>query len=165
MVMEWSFEDSTFNYLSRLNFLAFGVIIVVDCSLTSALVAILRSRRTAFKRTNSMLKSLSLYAIIATAMTTISTIPIDIFLVIQPHNFIWIAMTMPATKVYSNSVLAMLNCRAAIWAGNEDLEAICVPEESQSKLEAHTGDPIVDQPTFSTTTQGPDVNGSARRSD
>lgn len=33
-----------------MNFVAFGVAIVVDCSLTSALVAILYSRRTAFKR-------------------------------------------------------------------------------------------------------------------
>ncbi|KAI0769928.1 hypothetical protein C8Q74DRAFT_859280 [Fomes fomentarius] len=113
--------------------LSYDVAIVVDCSLTGALVAILRKNRTVFKETNNILTSLALYAVIASmsfklfsvaaipiqlthiylihiaTLTTLSTIPITISTLIRPHNFIWIALTMPATKVYTISVLTMLN--------------------------------------------------------
>ncbi|KAI0808213.1 hypothetical protein C8Q74DRAFT_1363620 [Fomes fomentarius] len=105
-IMQKSFTQTW--YIFRfLNSAGYGSAILVDVTLTGALVAILRSRHTALQRTNNLLDSLALYAVVATVLTTISTVPISVMTLMMPHNFIWIAMTMPATKVYSNSVLAM----------------------------------------------------------
>ncbi|KAI0767373.1 hypothetical protein C8Q74DRAFT_1279987 [Fomes fomentarius] len=127
------FFSGTSNLFRPLISIGLGVDIAVDCSLTGALVAILRQRRTAFQRTNVLLDKLVLYAAIATVMTTAATIPVLVFVLIQPHSFIWIALVMPATKVYSNSVLAMLNCRADLRASKEDRAMLCVSEDADIK--------------------------------
>ncbi|KAI0760696.1 hypothetical protein C8Q74DRAFT_1372511 [Fomes fomentarius] len=98
--------EGTYKFF-RLDSGLFGVAILTDCTLTGTLVAILHSRRTEFAHTNNVLNTLALYAVIATALNTALTIPAFAFVVVQPYNFIWIAISTPVTKVYSNSVLAM----------------------------------------------------------
>ncbi|KAI0702564.1 hypothetical protein C8Q76DRAFT_754824 [Earliella scabrosa] len=115
----------------------FGVTIVIDCALTGALVIILRGQRTQFERTNDVLDALASYAVIATALNTTLTIPPFILVVIQPYNFVWFAITLPLSKVYSCSVLAMLNCRTSL-NGAKGGAVVCMTTPMASGHIQHT---------------------------
>ncbi|KAI0740159.1 hypothetical protein C8Q76DRAFT_790630 [Earliella scabrosa] len=140
----------------HLDSILFGVAIAIDCALTGALVIILRGRRTQFKRTNGVLDALALYAVIATVLNTTLTIPafalVSYILAVrdrqgdmnpasqvltQPDNFIWIAIGIPVCQVYSNSVLAMLNCRASL-NNAEGGAVVCISTPMGSGRSQHT---------------------------
>ncbi|PIL32269.1 hypothetical protein GSI_05514 [Ganoderma sinense ZZ0214-1] len=121
-----SFGSDTFEGLGGhiwMDTTLFAVAASADLILTGTLVLILRNSYTRFERTNSVLDTLSLYAVIATSLNTALTVPAFVCSLALPQTFVYFAIAMPATKVYSNSVLAVLNCRRALAAaGSSSLE-------------------------------------------
>ncbi|KAM5544721.1 hypothetical protein V8D89_001619 [Ganoderma adspersum] len=150
-----SFGSDTFEGLSGhiwMDTTLFAVAASADLILTGTLVLILRNSYTRFERTNTVLDTLSLYAVIATSLNTALTVPAFVCSLALPQTFVYFAIAMPATKgtfsfspappplphaslypliegkemreeevltkrtraVYSNSVLAVLNCRQAL---------------------------------------------------
>ncbi|KAI1784886.1 hypothetical protein LXA43DRAFT_1100910 [Ganoderma leucocontextum] len=137
-----SFSNDTFEGLSGhiwIDTTLFAVAASTDLILTGTLVFILRNSYTRFERTNTVLDTLSLYAVIATGLNTALTVPAFVCSIALPQTFAYFAIAMPATKgassvsmptlhplakgdsrpeslctVYSNSVLAVLNCRQAL---------------------------------------------------
>ncbi|KAI0808197.1 hypothetical protein C8Q74DRAFT_1231656 [Fomes fomentarius] len=96
---------------TRLASVLFGLTVAIDGSLTGLLIIILRRRRSGFRHTNEVLDKLTWNAVIATALNGAVILPAFVFVVAQPHNFIWVAIIIPAPEVYTNSILAVLNCR------------------------------------------------------
>ncbi|KAI0750039.1 hypothetical protein C8Q80DRAFT_668521 [Daedaleopsis nitida] len=113
-----SLGHSSFEALENhaLDAVLFAVATAIDLILTGALVMILRQSRTRYRHTNMVLDTLALYAVIATALVTVITFPAFICVIALPGTFIYFAIALPATKVYSNSVLAFLNCRKSLAA-------------------------------------------------
>ncbi|KAI0706382.1 hypothetical protein C8Q76DRAFT_860578 [Earliella scabrosa] len=112
-----SFGNSSFEGLGDhvwIDATLFAIATAVDLALTGTLVLILRRSRTRFRQTNMVLDSLALYAVIATSLNTALTLPAFICSIALPGTFVYFAIAIPATKVYSNSVLAVLNCRNAL---------------------------------------------------
>ncbi|KAI0739659.1 hypothetical protein C8Q80DRAFT_194979 [Daedaleopsis nitida] len=128
-----AFKSKTYEDVLRylwLDSMLLCVAIVIDLSLTGALVAILRTRRTEFEHTNGVLDTLALYAVIATVVNTVLTVPAFAFSLAEPHNYVWIAIAMPVTKVYTNCVLAMLNCRVSLHKGERRATKMCGTDAS-----------------------------------
>ncbi|KAI0808196.1 hypothetical protein C8Q74DRAFT_1363609 [Fomes fomentarius] len=161
-----SFTTKTFvaesSSILRLVTAVFGVAVFIDCTLTSALVVILRWRRTDFQRTNDVLNTLALYAVIATSLNSALSIPAFILVLLRPYDFIWVAVAIPVTKVYSNSVLAMLNCRAFLRAGEgtpfPNVRGTAGTNAPQRASQWLASTPVVDPPALLQTPQ----NGSER---
>ncbi|KAI0824336.1 hypothetical protein BC628DRAFT_1420085 [Trametes gibbosa] len=94
--------------------ISYGHAIVVDIIFASALVSVLRNSHTGFKRTDTVLDSLIKYTVTTGVLTTFFEILIFTFGLLYPDNYIYAAITIPGVKLYSNSMLAMLNCRQAL---------------------------------------------------
>ncbi|KAI0706325.1 hypothetical protein C8Q76DRAFT_800776 [Earliella scabrosa] len=87
---------------------------VTDLILLLVFVVFLRSSRTSFRGTRVALDHLARYAVIATLLNSALTLPAFIASLTSQHTFIYIAMAIPTTKIYANSVLAFLNCRTSL---------------------------------------------------
>ncbi|KAI0824335.1 hypothetical protein BC628DRAFT_427254 [Trametes gibbosa] len=93
---------------------AYGHAVVADVIFATALVSVLRNSHTGFKRTDTVLDSLVKYTVTTGVLTTFFEILVFIFGLVYPDNYIYAAVTIPGVKLYSNSMLAMLNCRQAL---------------------------------------------------
>ncbi|KAI0363611.1 hypothetical protein BV20DRAFT_118590 [Pilatotrama ljubarskyi] len=91
-----------------------AVALMVDLVATSILTFYLRRSRTGFKRTDSMVDVLMVYAINTGLSTSVLTFAALICSIAAPHTLIWAAITVPATKMYANSLLAVLNSRRSL---------------------------------------------------
>ncbi|KAH9850852.1 hypothetical protein C2E23DRAFT_262746 [Lenzites betulinus] len=94
--------------------IAYGHAVVADVIFAGALVSALRTSHTGFKRTDSVLDTLIKYTVTTGVLTTFFEILVFIFGLVYPDNYIYAAITIPGVKLYSNSMLAMLNCRQAL---------------------------------------------------
>ncbi|KAM5544761.1 hypothetical protein V8D89_001659 [Ganoderma adspersum] len=137
-----SFEAGTFEMLSHysawMNTLNLAIATVVDLVLTGAFVTIMRQKRTGFSRTDTVLNRLARYAVFAIAgdkAGLVSALAIAAFTcrlkipgvqsVVLSHSFVYIAIASLASKVYANSVFAVLNCRKSLpppGNGTDDTE-------------------------------------------
>ncbi|KAJ3003519.1 hypothetical protein NUW54_g4822 [Trametes sanguinea] len=88
--------------------------IMTDVAITGLLIFFLRRSRTGFKRTDSILDILMVYTINTGLSTSIITVPAMICAIIMPDNLIWSGIYVIATKMYTNSLLAVLNSRRSI---------------------------------------------------
>ncbi|KAI0323970.1 hypothetical protein GY45DRAFT_1289638 [Cubamyces sp. BRFM 1775] len=95
---------------------AYGLAVLCDIITASALIFVLRRSRTGVKRTDSVVDILVLYTINTGLLTTVVGMLVFIFALVQPGNLIYAAISIPGVKLYSNSVLAMLNSRRSLSA-------------------------------------------------
>ncbi|TBU52331.1 hypothetical protein BD310DRAFT_981947 [Dichomitus squalens] len=92
----------------------FSLAVAIDILLTSSLIFVLVRSRTGFKRTDFTIDIIVVYAINTGLLTSIVGLLGAIFAIILPGNFIYIGISIVATKLYANSVLAVLNSRRAL---------------------------------------------------
>ncbi|KAI0788217.1 hypothetical protein C8Q74DRAFT_1366976 [Fomes fomentarius] len=85
---------------------AFGIGMVVDCSLTTILIIFLRGKRSDFEGTNSLLDKLTAYTMATGLITTIFAILTVVFSTVYPENMIYIGIDAILTKLWTNSILA-----------------------------------------------------------
>ncbi|KAI0770428.1 hypothetical protein C8Q74DRAFT_1369592 [Fomes fomentarius] len=99
--------------------LLIGVATLVDLLLTGTLVIILRKSRmrTVPGRhgTESVLDTLAVYAVLATALNISFAIPMLVSSIVsRDTSELFTAISIPGTKVYATSVLVFLNCRRVL---------------------------------------------------
>ncbi|KAJ8487662.1 hypothetical protein ONZ51_g4041 [Trametes cubensis] len=113
-------ETSTVADFQRLNWLvaaSYGLASVTDLTLAGTLVFVLHKSRTGSKRTDSVLDTLIKYTINTGVLTSLLAF---IFAIILPGNLIYAGISIVGTKLYANSVLAVLNSRREINNRLED---------------------------------------------
>ncbi|RPD57966.1 hypothetical protein L226DRAFT_562818 [Lentinus tigrinus ALCF2SS1-7] len=106
---------------------ACGAAIISDSLTAGVLILALRRQRTAYEKTNTLLNALIVYTINTGLLTGIVNTLALVFALAQPNTMIWIAVEFVAVRLYTNSVLAVLNSRrslrdAADNSGPMDLE-------------------------------------------
>ncbi|EKM53076.1 uncharacterized protein PHACADRAFT_210798 [Phanerochaete carnosa HHB-10118-sp] len=82
-----------------------------DCAIAAILCTILIRRRTGFKRTDSLIRTLVLYSINTCALTSSVSVASVVTYAAMPHNFIFIGLGVILPMLMSNSLLALLNSR------------------------------------------------------
>ncbi|KAI0750014.1 hypothetical protein C8Q80DRAFT_1165537 [Daedaleopsis nitida] len=92
----------------------FGSTVATDVMLTATLLIYLRSNRTGYKQTDSVLNILTVYTINTGLLTsTLSTLGL-VFALQQPETLVYVAVSIPATKSYAIAVLSVLNSRSVL---------------------------------------------------
>ncbi|KAI0654638.1 hypothetical protein C8Q70DRAFT_1025710 [Cubamyces menziesii] len=115
--IEPSYTD--FRKFAWLISVAFGIVVFADVLLTGVLILTLNRSRTGFRRTDSMIDVLILYAMCTGLLTDIFSALIFIFALVSPGNMIYIGCDSVAAKLYVNSVLAALNFRRSFVSGED----------------------------------------------
>ncbi|KAM5544697.1 hypothetical protein V8D89_001595 [Ganoderma adspersum] len=109
------FRDVTFQrFVDRSSWIisaSLGTRVLTDSVISGAMVAMLRRNRTGFKRTDSILDLLISFAINTGLLTSIINLAAMISAVLQPDALVYCAIYIVSSKLYSNSVLAVLNSR------------------------------------------------------
>ncbi|PIL34889.1 hypothetical protein GSI_02676 [Ganoderma sinense ZZ0214-1] len=101
-----------------------GLSVLCDVLIVAALSYYLHSKRTGFKRTNSMIDRLIIYAVNRGVLTTICQAGHLIAYVALPGRFIFLAFALLEGKLYTNTFLATLNAQKAMRneGGNDVVE-------------------------------------------
>ncbi|KAL1949755.1 hypothetical protein VTO73DRAFT_8636 [Trametes versicolor] len=92
----------------------FGVAVLVDSLLTGTLILVLQKSRTGFRKTDSLIDVLIIYAVNTGLLTGIFSILSFIFALVSPKELIYSAFNIVAAKLYANSLLAVLNSRKGL---------------------------------------------------
>ncbi|KAI0822557.1 hypothetical protein BC628DRAFT_669592 [Trametes gibbosa] len=93
---------------------AYGFLVATDIILTGALVFVLHRSRTGSKRSDTVLGLLIKYTINTGLLTSIISLLVFIFSLILPGNLVYAGISIVSTKLYANSLLAVVNSRKAI---------------------------------------------------
>ncbi|KAI0759688.1 hypothetical protein BD413DRAFT_617632 [Trametes elegans] len=93
---------------------AYGCAMATDVLLTGALIRVLLHSRTGFKRTDNTLDMLIVYSINTGLLTTVTGLMVFVFALILPGNYIYAGISIVNSKLYANSVLAVLNSRRSL---------------------------------------------------
>ncbi|KAJ6460992.1 hypothetical protein C8R45DRAFT_536934 [Mycena sanguinolenta] len=89
--------------------------VTVDVAIAAILVVSLRIQsRGVRERTTALVDKLIAWTIETALVTSVSTIVTFICFVTMRHNFIWVAVFAVCARLFSNSLLASLNSRAAL---------------------------------------------------
>ncbi|RPD54854.1 hypothetical protein L226DRAFT_575195 [Lentinus tigrinus ALCF2SS1-7] len=131
------FED--FIPHTYLNSLSFGVATATDLTLMVLFGIILRGSKTSFKDTRRGLDALAVYAAVATLLNTALTIPALIASIVSRETFIYMALSIPTVKIYSNGVLMFLNLRTSLAESVSVLRSDRTPSFSMSNLKRRGG--------------------------
>ncbi|KAI0636100.1 hypothetical protein C8Q77DRAFT_1251813 [Trametes polyzona] len=91
-----------------------AIAVAVDVVATSTLTYYLHQSRTGFKRTDSMVDILMVYGINTGLSTSVVTLAALISAIVKPNSLIYTAIMVVGTKMYANSLLAVLNSRRSI---------------------------------------------------
>ncbi|OBZ76997.1 hypothetical protein A0H81_03426 [Grifola frondosa] len=91
-----------------------GLSVASDALITIALCFSLQKSRTGYKRTDSLIDILMVYAINTGLLTTLFTLATLICAALMPENLIYFAILTVVTKLHPNSLLAVLNSRRSI---------------------------------------------------
>ncbi|KAI0788992.1 hypothetical protein BC629DRAFT_471674 [Irpex lacteus] len=104
-------------------YLTFGAQSFADIAIAATLSVILIKRRTGFRKTDSVIRTLIVYSMNTCALTSSASVASIITYAIMPDNFIFIAFAMVLPKLMLNSLLALLNSRDSIRdkSGSEPL--------------------------------------------
>ncbi|KAI0667101.1 hypothetical protein C8Q78DRAFT_1082604 [Trametes maxima] len=117
------FHAPTLQAFSRYSWIvsvAYGLAVLCDLITASALILALLRSRTGVRRTDSVVEVLVLYTVNTGLLTTIVGLLVFVFALAQPDNLIYAGLSIPGVKLYSNSVLAMLNSRKSLSARMND---------------------------------------------
>ncbi|GJE93979.1 hypothetical protein PsYK624_101460 [Phanerochaete sordida] len=109
-----SFDEFEDRY-AWLWYASFGLQAFSDCTITAALVVLLIKRRTGFKRTDSIIHTLTVYCINTCALTSAVSLASVITNAVMPRNFIHIAFAQVLPTLMCNSLLALLNSRDTLY--------------------------------------------------
>ncbi|KAH9902460.1 hypothetical protein C8Q73DRAFT_6190 [Cubamyces lactineus] len=145
--VEPSYTD--FRKFAWLISVAFGIVVLADVLLTGVLILTLNRSRTGFRRTDSMIDVLILYAMCTGLLTDIFSALIFIFALVSPSNMIYIGCDSVAAKLYVNSVLAALNFRRSFASGEDSgVLAGVVGLFRQPRPDTETTSGIMSSPLF-----------------
>ncbi|KAI8969887.1 hypothetical protein BD414DRAFT_502469 [Trametes punicea] len=150
-----SFIQVTFQNFIRFSYLLWTILacaVAVDCVATGTLTYYLRKSRTGFKRTDSMVDILMVYTINTGLSTSIISAASLICAVTMKDNLIYSAILVVGSKMYSNSLLAVLNSRRSLVdKGMEGFETgsfgLRVVDPPEKALESRDVRPISFRPT------------------
>ncbi|EKM53086.1 uncharacterized protein PHACADRAFT_210805 [Phanerochaete carnosa HHB-10118-sp] len=101
-----------------------------DCAIAATLCTMLIRRRTGFKRTNSIIRTLIIYTINTCALTSSVSIASVATYAGMPHNFVFVNLAIVLPMLISNSLLALLNSRDALY----DTHAVQIESIHLSRL-------------------------------
>ncbi|KAF5327187.1 hypothetical protein D9619_004979 [Psilocybe cf. subviscida] len=105
---------ANFSHISYLMYLALGTAVLADIGIAASLCISLARSRTGFARTDSIVAVLMLYAINSSVLTTACSFACFITYLIWPHQFTFIGIYVCLSKLFLNSLLAMLNGRVEL---------------------------------------------------
>ncbi|GJE93960.1 hypothetical protein PsYK624_101270 [Phanerochaete sordida] len=94
----------------------YGLQTFTDCAIAASLSTLLVRQRSAFRRTNSLIATLVLYAVGTCTLTSSVSLASIIAYVIAPRSFVFLLFGMLLPKLMANSLLAPLNARASLRA-------------------------------------------------
>ncbi|EIW53042.1 uncharacterized protein TRAVEDRAFT_53459 [Trametes versicolor FP-101664 SS1] len=100
-----------FQHYTWMDSVAFAAAVASDALTTGVLIYVLKASRTGFKKTDHIIDRLTLYAVNTGFLTGVFDLLALIFAVVYPDNLVYFAFSIVATKVYANSLLAVLNTR------------------------------------------------------
>jgi hypothetical protein len=100
--------------VSTLMYLNFAAGTSSDLSVALALCWLLRSSRTGFQRTDSLIRVLMMYAVNTGLIVALDAAAGMLAYVFMPHNFIFLGFYLLLSKLYLNSYLAVLNARPGL---------------------------------------------------
>ncbi|KAF5327506.1 hypothetical protein D9619_004986 [Psilocybe cf. subviscida] len=109
---------------SWLLYTALGGSVVADVMITVSLCILLGNIRTGFKLTDSLVNTLMLYTINTGLLTSVSATACFVTFAIWPHAFVFIGFYFVLSKLYINSLLAMLNTRERLRKKNTGITSI-----------------------------------------
>ncbi|KAF9039256.1 hypothetical protein BJ165DRAFT_1531341 [Panaeolus papilionaceus] len=112
-----AFIGKTFSYfphISYLMYMALGLAVAADILIAASLCFSLSKTRTGFKQTDSVVNVLMMYVINSSLLTTVCALGCLIAYAIWPNNFVFIGIYFCLSKLFLNSLLAMLNGRDAL---------------------------------------------------
>ncbi|KAJ3007343.1 hypothetical protein NUW54_g3582 [Trametes sanguinea] len=92
----------------------YGFAVAVDSIVTGVLIAVLLKSRTGFRSTDSLIQTLVIYTVNSGLVPSIAGILSFVFALSMSGNMVYVAMGVVATKLYANSVLAVLNARRSL---------------------------------------------------
>ncbi|KAI0325100.1 hypothetical protein GY45DRAFT_1438640 [Cubamyces sp. BRFM 1775] len=95
----------------------YGLAVSIDSIVTGVLIAALLRSKTGFKRTDSLIQTLVVYTINTGLSLSIAGILCFVFALVMPETMIYVAIGVVTTKLYANSVLAVLNARRSLSEG------------------------------------------------
>ncbi|THU96236.1 hypothetical protein K435DRAFT_839124 [Dendrothele bispora CBS 962.96] len=107
----------TFQDLKQLQGLSISVnalAAIGDVLIAASLIALLHRSKTGFKRSDTMIDRLMLFAVHTGAVTTAFAIASLVSINVAPNTFIYIFFFFCMGRLYTNSLLATLNARQAI---------------------------------------------------
>jgi len=100
--------------------LALGLLIVSDILVTSSLCLLLQRSRTGFSRTNSIIDKLMVYLINTGLLTALFNCAVLICAVLLRKNLVYIGLFNLVSKLYSNSLMAVVNSRHSLVSDASD---------------------------------------------
>ncbi|RPD70445.1 hypothetical protein L226DRAFT_616161 [Lentinus tigrinus ALCF2SS1-7] len=132
-----TFEFQTYAEAQRFVWIDSGACVaaIASDSLTAGvLIFSLARQRTAYKKTKNVLNTLILYTINTGLLTGIVNTLALVFALALSGNMIWIAVQFFSIKMYTNSVLAVLNSRQSLGGASENT----VPQAQDLELEVQS---------------------------
>ncbi|KAM5537063.1 hypothetical protein V8D89_009209 [Ganoderma adspersum] len=109
--------------VSWLLYLGLASVAVADSLISAALCWLLTRRRSAFKRVENMIRTLVLWSVNTSALTTVCSLMSLVMYAASPHTMIYIAFYFLLPKLLLNSLLGTLNARRSL---RDNLSRDCV---------------------------------------
>ncbi|KAI0361299.1 hypothetical protein OH77DRAFT_1417538 [Trametes cingulata] len=114
----------------------YGCALACDVTLTGTLIFVLLRSRTGFKTTDNIIEVLILYMVNTGLLTGIISVIAFVFALTLSGNLIYVGFGIVGTKLYANSLLAVLNSRKSL--NNKVMEGFEMPT-SGPHFERSTG--------------------------
>ncbi|KAH9850400.1 hypothetical protein C2E23DRAFT_887305 [Lenzites betulinus] len=102
------------NNQAWMNSAGVGMAVLADSILTAALIFSLHRSRTGIRRTDSIIDLLIMYAINTGLVTGVTNLLSLVFALAMPNNLLYAGIVIVATKLYANSMMAVLNSRRSL---------------------------------------------------
>ncbi|KAI9060961.1 hypothetical protein FKP32DRAFT_1678556 [Trametes sanguinea] len=112
-----SFKSVTFTSFEHYSWVMWSILsvaVAADIVATTALTYYLRKSRTGFTKTDSIVDILMVYTINTGLSTSIMTFAALLCSILMRKNLVYSAILVVSTKMYANSLLAVLNSRRGI---------------------------------------------------
>ncbi|PPR02686.1 hypothetical protein CVT24_002108 [Panaeolus cyanescens] len=112
-----AFHGKTFAFFSQISYLmymALGSAVAADILIATSLCYSLSKTRTGYKQTDSVVNVLMMYVINSSLLTTVCALGCLVAYAIWPNTFAFIGIYFCLSKLFLNSLLAMLNGRDAL---------------------------------------------------
>ncbi|OBZ73986.1 hypothetical protein A0H81_05980 [Grifola frondosa] len=121
--------------------LSLGLGVATDVVTAASLCYFLRKLRTGYSRDDSLINSLTLYAINTGVITSAISLCTLICYDLMPDNFVFMGLYFILSKLYANSFMATLNTRKSVRGRGTDGEHTTMPTflmvEQVTKKEVH----------------------------